>query len=79
MFDHETQTLSGPDFLEHVAEAELHAGNLVNREAYLQRAREWKQDRAELERLQSELDGIKHRRPMAPAGRAHAITPTDRT
>lgn len=79
MFESNHTTLSGPDFLEEVAEAELHAGNLVNRETYLQRAHEWRQDRNELERLRAELDGVKHRRPLPPAGRTHAITPTDRT
>lgn len=77
MFDTNLTTLSGPDFLEHVAEAELHAGNLVNRDTYAQRAREWREDRNELERLRAELEGVKHRRPPAPAGRTHAITPTD--
>lgn len=79
MFDSNHQALTGPDFLEEVAEAELHAGNLVNREAFLQRAHEWRRDRNELERLQAELEGVKHRRPPVPAGRGHAITPTDRT
>ncbi|GAB3755031.1 hypothetical protein [Lysobacter olei] len=79
MFESNTASLSGPDFLEEVAEAELHAGNLVNRQAYLQRAEEWRRDRNEIERLRAELEGVKHRRPPAPAGRVHAITPTDRT
>lgn len=46
--------LSGPDFLEHVANAELASGNAVNADTYRQRAREWRQ-------LQADYDAVERR------------------
>lgn len=44
-------SLSGPDFLEHVANAELASGNEVNADTYRQRAREWRQLQADHDAL----------------------------
>ena len=47
-------TLTGPDFLDAVAEAELHAGKEVNADVFQQRAREWRQ-------LQADHDALERR------------------
>lgn len=47
--------LSGPDFLDAVAQAELAKGNEVNADYFEQRAREWRQDRADLEQAQRRI------------------------
>jgi hypothetical protein len=46
--------LTGPDFLDAVAEVELQQGNDVNADAFRQRAREWRQ-------LQADYDVIDRR------------------
>jgi hypothetical protein len=67
--------LSGPDFLDAVADAELGNGNAVNADIYRLRSREWAQDRARIERLEAELSAAAvSRRSALPH---HAITPTD--
>jgi hypothetical protein len=59
--------LPGPDFLDAVAEAELHIGNPVNSDIFKQRAREWRQLQADNESLharaaalQSALDNARN-------------------
>lgn len=44
--------LSGPDFLDAVADAEAANDNLINADVYRQRARQWKQLEADHEQLQ---------------------------
>lgn len=44
--------LSGPDFLEAVADAEAANDHLINADVYRQRARQWKQLEADHEQLQ---------------------------
>ena len=56
-----SQKLCGPDFLLCVAEAERANGNLINADAYEQRAREWQHDLAELERLNKAHADLEHR------------------
>jgi hypothetical protein len=48
-------TLNGPDFLQAVAEAELASGNAINADYFNQRAREWRQDRADLDRANQRI------------------------
>jgi hypothetical protein len=55
MHDQLTNAMPGPDFLEAVADAELAQGNGVNADIYRQRAREWRQQIADLEQLQARL------------------------
>lgn len=47
--------LDGPDFLDHVAEAELANGNLVNAQIYRERAREWRAHRQQLDDAHARL------------------------
>lgn len=44
--------LSGPDFLEAVADVEAANDHLINADVYRQRARQWKQLEADYEQLQ---------------------------
>lgn len=55
MHDQLTNAMPGPDFLEAVADAELAQGNGVNADIYRQRAREWRQQLADLEQMQARL------------------------
>jgi hypothetical protein len=43
--------LTGPDFLEAVAEAELHNGNEINAAVFRAQAKRWREDQAALERV----------------------------
>jgi hypothetical protein len=52
--------LPGPDFLDAVAETELHIGNPVNADIFAQRAREWRQQTADLEQLQERNASLQH-------------------
>ena len=68
MFTDHPQNLPGPDFLEQVAEAELHAGNLVNRDEWLRRARQWREEQREAavaaeqrDAARRELEALKQR------------------
>ncbi len=47
--------LSGPEFLDHVADAELNCGNIINSDAYRQRAVEWARDKQEIDELHRKL------------------------
>ena len=46
-------TMSGPDFLEAVADAELAAGHPVNADVFRQRSREWRQQQADYASLEA--------------------------
>lgn len=64
--------MSGPDFLDAVADAELAQGNGVNADIYRQRAFEWRQTLADLEQLQLRLASMQTaldnaRRALQPA------------
>lgn len=79
MLDHNPQGLTGPEFLEHVANAEAALGNEINAAEYRRRATQWKADLAELGSMRQMPE------PMAApllrrAGQlpSHHITPTDR-
>lgn len=43
MLDHDVSGLAGPDFLNHVADAERANGNAINADTYEQRARQWRE------------------------------------
>ena len=53
--------MSGPEFLEAVANAERGNGNDVNAAAYEQRAREWQNHLAALQNLREENDALSTR------------------
>lgn len=64
--------MSGPDFLDAVANAELAHGNGINADVFQQRAREWRQALADLEQLQQRLASMQTaldnaRRALQPA------------
>ena len=58
MHDH-PETLSGPDFLDAIADAESGEGRHINGHAYRERAKQWRQDQQALEKAtnaQAELE-----------------------
>lgn len=72
--------LSGPDFLDQVADAELSNGNEINAAEFRTRARQWREDRQALDDANVALSDVRRRRDETPtpAGWSHAVTPTDR-
>jgi hypothetical protein len=83
MFD-QYQGLSGPDFLEAIADVELGNGNEVNADIYRQRARSWRQDQADLEAAQTRIASQQRaldaaRRTPTATRTTGAITPSART
>lgn len=75
------QGLTGPEFLDHVANAEEALGNEINAAEYRRRAKQWEADIAELESLRPAPEPMPL--PMAHLRRAsslpaHHITPSDR-
>lgn len=56
---HQISQLPGPVFLEKVAEAELHNGNLINAQEYHRRAIQWAEDQKALEAKQREVDAAR--------------------
>lgn len=53
------ETLSGPDFLDAIADAESGEGRHINGQAYRQHAKQWRQDQQALENAlsaQAELE-----------------------
>lgn len=53
--------LPGPDFLDAVAEAELHNGNEINHREFKGRARQWQDDRLRVAQLEHENSELKSR------------------
>ena len=53
--------LPGPDFLDNVAEAELHNGNDVNAHEFRKRATEWRGNQRELEELRAQNEELRQR------------------
>lgn len=71
------QTLSGPDFLDAVSDAELHLGNVINADTYAVQARRWQRDLDRIESLELELATLQaETRQRALPG--YGITPSDR-
>lgn len=72
-----TNRLSGPDFLDAVADQEAANGNDINAATFRERALQWKRDRILLQRLedsnQATVAQLKHIAQCATG----AITPTD--
>ncbi len=56
MHDQLITTLSGPDFLEAVADAEAANDNHINADVYRTRAKQWQRDEHEIARLQTALE-----------------------
>lgn len=54
-------TLSGPDFLTAVAEAELCNGNQINADAFKQRARQWREEQQKHDTTAAELATLQRR------------------
>lgn len=76
------ESLSGPDFLDAVAQQEAANGLAINASAFRERSRQWLRDQQELDQLraqaaeqQARLDHIAEH--AASASRSGAITPTD--
>ena len=57
----ETSLMTGPDFLEHVAEAELANGNLFNAQEYHRRAIQWREDQEALAAARERLANVEDR------------------
>lgn len=82
MHNESINTLSGPDFLEAVADAESANGLEINAETYRNRAGDWKRDQQTIRELRTALDratsqlieDARHRKPAPPT--RHAITPS---
>lgn len=53
--------LPGPDFIEAVAETELHNGNEINAAEFRRRAREWQDDQLRITQLQHENRELQER------------------
>lgn len=57
----DSSRMDGPDFLEHVAEAELANGNLVNAQVYRERAHEWRDHQKQLDETRARLAAVEQR------------------
>lgn len=53
-----TNSISGPDFLERVADVELANGNEINAAAFRDRARQWRLDLVDLREAQGRVTGL---------------------
>ena len=53
--------MSGPEFLDAVADAESGNSNDINADAYRQRAHEWKLDKRTIQHLRDELQDARDR------------------
>lgn len=80
--DHPSQ-LSGPDFLDQVADIAAGHDELINADEYRRRAQQWKADQVELEftrqrcrELENQLAAVRTASHLA-AGKTGAVTPTD--
>ncbi len=84
MLDNNTHGLSGPDFLDAVADVEESNGNPINADVYRTRSDAWQLDLMRIEALETDLATAqlalaKAQRPFsAPPAHRHAITPTDK-
>lgn len=78
MLDHNIHSLSGPDFLAAVADAEAANGNDVNADIYRGRSRQWAAEQLALEDAQTALAKATRRQAQARPESRHAITPTDK-
>lgn len=54
-------SISGPDFLELVANAELASGNDINAEAFRTRARQWRLDEVDLRESKARVADLEAR------------------
>lgn len=72
MFNHREPDLSGPDFLDSVADAEEALGNQRNAAEYRKRARQWQQDidAASAAPIPTPVRALRRAIAMRPAGRA---------
>ncbi|MBA2411385.1 MAG: hypothetical protein H0V63_00965 [Burkholderiaceae bacterium] len=55
------RTLSGPDFLEALADAELASGNEINADTYRQRARQWRAEQEQHDATAAALASLQRR------------------
>lgn len=53
--------MSGPDFLERVADVELGNGNEINAAAFRDRARQWRLDQVDLRQAQARVADLEAR------------------
>lgn len=53
--------LSGPDFLQGVAEAELHNGNEINFDEFTRRSKQWRELEAHAEELEAAYQQLQAR------------------
>lgn len=60
MQDH-PEILDGPDFLEHVADAEAANGNHIHAAEYRRRARQWRDDQLALSRSSDSVADLQRR------------------
>ena len=83
MLDPAIHSLSGPDFLDAVADAQAADGNHVNADVYRARGRDWQRHLRRIEALETDLATAQlalvkaQRRSFgAPPAHGHAITPS---
>ena len=63
--------LPGPDFLDNVAEAELHNGNDITAQAFRRRATEWRRVERELAEARENLEEARDRLAAAQSALLH--------
>lgn len=79
MLDPNIHSLSGPDFLDAVADAYAADGLGINADIYRARARQWAAEQVALEDAQAALaKAARSQQPRLRRESAFAITPTDK-
>lgn len=78
MLDPAIHSLSGPDFLDAVADAQAADGNHVNADVYRARSRQWAAEQIALEDAQAALAKLaRQRQSPRIATASYSLTPTD--